>query len=114
MLTGGAQIAGCSGCSGGQKIGDIGGSGLLTFPDISVARTGTYLMTVAYVDGDSSRDAIVSVNGSPIQLPTWGSNDNDWNSTQTVTIPVPLNAGTNSISFGNPTDFVADIDKITV
>ncbi|HEY3610107.1 MAG TPA: fibronectin type III domain-containing protein [Pseudonocardiaceae bacterium] len=112
VLTGGAQIAGCSGCSGGQKIGDIGGSGVLTFPNITVARTGTYLMTVAYVDGDSSRDAIVTVNGSPIQLNTWGSNDNDWNSTQTVTIPVPLNAGTNSISFGNPTGFVADIDKI--
>jgi hypothetical protein len=112
VLTGGAQIAGCSGCSGGQKIGDIGGSGLLTFPNISVTKAGTYLMNVAYVDGDSSRNAIVTVNGSPIQLPTWGSNDNDWNSAQMVTIPVPLNAGTNSISFGNPTDFVADIDKI--
>jgi Alpha galactosidase A/Alpha galactosidase C-terminal beta sandwich domain/Fibronectin type III domain len=114
VLTGGAQIAGCSGCSGGQKIGDIGGSGVLTYPNISVARTGTYLMTVAYVDGDSSRDAIMTVNGSPIQLPTWGSNDNDWNSAQSVTIPVLLNAGTNSVSFGNATDFVADIDKITV
>ena len=112
---GGAGIYGCSGCSGGEKVGYLGGTGYLTFPDVSAPTTGTYLLTISYVDGDTGRVAIVTVNGTPIELPTAGTGDNNWDATQTVTIPVPLNAGNaNSIEFGNPTDYVADIDKIAV
>jgi hypothetical protein len=32
----------------------------------------------------------------------------------TATVPVPLLAGTNTIQFGNPTDWVFDVDKITI
>jgi hypothetical protein len=115
IVGGGAGIYGCSGCSGGEKVGYLGGTGYLIFPDVSAPTTGTYLLTVSYVDGDTSRVAIVTVNGTPIELPTAGTGDNNWDTTQTVTIPVPLNAGNaNSIEFGNPDDYVADIDKIAV
>ena len=113
-LTGNASIADCSNCSGGKKIGNLGGTGTLTFPDITVASAGTYLVDIAYVDGDSSRTAVVTVNGTAFNLPLSGTNNNDWGTPQTVTVPVRLKAGTNSIQFGNPTDYVSDIDKITL
>lgn len=113
-LGGGATVYGCSGCSGGAKVGYIGGSGYLVFNDISVPVAGTYLVTVGYVDGDSSRTAIVTVDGTPFELPLSGTNDNNWDTAQTVTIPVQLSAGANSIQFGNPNGYVSDIDKIAL
>jgi len=113
-LGGGATVYSCAGCSGGAKVGYIGGGGYMVFNNVTAPRAGTYLMTVGYVDGDSSRIAIVTVNGTPFQLPLSGTNDNNWDTAQTVTIPVDLNAGTNSIQFGNPNGYVSDIDKIVL
>jgi hypothetical protein len=113
-LGGGASIAGCDGCSGGSKVGNIGGSGYLIMNNINAASAGTYLMQLSYVDGDSSRTAIITVNGKSFEQPLPGTNDNNWDSAQTITIPVQLNAGANTIQFGNPTDYVSDIDKVTV
>ncbi|MDX6331506.1 MAG: hypothetical protein QOI83_3889 [Streptomycetaceae bacterium] len=113
-VAGGASVADCSGCSGGKKIGNLGGTGTLTFNNVTAPQAGTYLMNVAYVDGDSSRTAVVTVNGTAFKLPFAGTNDNDWGSAQTVTVPVTLHAGANTVEFGNPTDYVSDIDKITL
>ncbi|HEU5353968.1 MAG TPA: CBM35 domain-containing protein [Actinocrinis sp.] len=113
-LGGGATVYGCSGCSGGAKVGYIGGGGYLVFNNVTAPVAGTYLVTVGYVDGDSSRVAIVTVNGAPFQLPLSGTNDNNWDVAQTVTIPVQLAAGANTIQFGNPNGYVSDIDKIVL
>jgi hypothetical protein len=113
-VAGGASVVSCSGCSGGAKVGNLGGTGTLTVNNVNVAVAGTYLMQLAYVDGDSSRTAVITVNGRSFQLPLSGSNDNNWGVAQTVTVPVQLNTGANTIEFGNPTDYVSDIDKITV
>ena len=113
-VAGGASIASCSGCSGGSKVGDLGGSGTLTFTGVNAPVAGTYLMRLAYVDGDSSRTAVVTVDGTSFELPLPGTNDNNWNAAQTVTVPVHLNTGANTIEFGNPNDYVSDIDKITL
>jgi hypothetical protein len=83
-------------------------SGGAEFPHVSAPRAGTYLMTIAYVTA-ISRNAIVTINGTAFQSPLPGTNDNNWDSAQTQ-----LTAGTNTIQFGNPTDYVSDIDKITV
>jgi hypothetical protein len=112
-LAGGATVYGCA-CSGGAKVGFLGGSGTLTYTDISVPVSGTYLVQVAYVDGDSSRTGVFTVNGSPFQLPLPGTNDNDWNVPQTAVVPITLKAGTNTLQIGNPTDYVYDIDAITL
>ena len=113
-LAGGASVADCGACSGGKKIGNLGGSGTLTIPDVTVSKAGTYLVAIAYVDGDSSRTVVVTVNGTAFKLPLSGTNNNDWGTPQTVTVPVQLKAGANTIQFGNPTDYVSDIDKITL
>lgn len=112
-IGGGAAVYGCAGCSGGAKVGFLGGSGYLTINNVMAPVAGTYLMRLAYVDGDSSRTAIVTVNGTPFELPLSGTNDNNWDVAQTVTVPVNLNAGPNTIEFGNPNGYVSDIDKIT-
>jgi hypothetical protein len=113
-IGGGAAVYGCGGCSGGAKVGYLGGSGYLIMNNVNVAVGGTYLMQLSYVDGDSSRTAIITVNGQAFEQPLSGTNDNNWDVAQTVTIPVQLNAGANTIEFGNPNGYVSDIDKITV
>jgi hypothetical protein len=58
---------------------------------------------------------VLTVNGSSsFDLPVGGTNDNNWDVPQTVIVPVKLNAGANAIEFGNPTNYVYDIDKIAV
>jgi Alpha galactosidase A/Alpha galactosidase C-terminal beta sandwich domain/Carbohydrate binding module (family 35)/Fibronectin type III domain len=113
-LTGDASAGDCSGCSGGKKVGNLGGTGSLTVNDVTAPKDGTYLMKLDYVDGSSGRPAVVTVDGSSFQLPLAGTNDNDWGAAQSVTVPVRLTAGANTIAFGNPGDYVSDIDKITV
>ena len=114
-LAGGAVVASCTGCSGGEKVGYLGGTGTLTVNGVTAPVAGTYLMHLSYVDGDSSRTGVITVNGgTPFDLPLGGTNDNNWDTPQTVIVPVQLNAGTNTIEFGNPTNYVYDIDKIAV
>jgi chitodextrinase len=113
-LVGGASVGDCGGCSGGKKVGNVGGTASVTINGVTAATAGTYVMTVGYVDGDSSRTAVVTVNGKAFNLPFAGSNNNDWDTAQTVTVPVQLKAGANTVGFGNPGDYVADIDKITL
>ena len=112
-LGGNAGIAGCSGCSGGEKVGNLGG-GTVTFNSVYAPTDGTYLLTVGYVDGDSSRTIDVTVNGKVVQVPVAGTNDNLWNTSQAVVVPVRLKAGDNTLTFGNATDYAPDIDRITV
>jgi hypothetical protein len=113
-IGGGAGIASCSACSGGEKVGYIGGTGYLIFNGVTAPRAGTYLMQVSYVDGDSGRPGVVTVDGTPFNLPLPGTNDNNWDAVQTATVPVQLNAGANTIEFGNPDANVYDVDKIAV
>jgi hypothetical protein len=113
-LEGGASVAGCGGCSGGAKAGNLGGSGSLTYKTVTAPADGTYLMKIDYVDASSGRAIVVTVNGTGFQLPTPGSADNAWDVAQTVTVPVRLKAGANTVKFGNPSDFAPDIDRIVV
>ena len=113
-LGGGAAVATCSGCPGGQKVGDLGGGGYLVYPDISVPVAGTYLMTLTYVDGDTGRVSVVTVNGEPFNLPTAGTGDNDWSDVQNVTVPVTLKAGQNTIEFSDPDGYSADVSEIAL
>ncbi|MEV6010576.1 CBM35 domain-containing protein [Streptomyces sp. NPDC051976] len=114
-LTGNASVNGCDECSGGKKVGNLGGgSNAVTINNVTAPKDGTYLLKLDYTDGSSGRTVVVTVGGTSFQLPLAGSNDNNWGSPHTVTVPVPLKAGANAIQFGNPSDYVSDIDKITV
>ncbi|MDT7803933.1 MAG: hypothetical protein QOI78_7366 [Actinomycetota bacterium] len=110
---GGATVYDCA-CSGGKKVGYLGGSGYVVLPTVTVPKAGTYLLQLSYVDGNSSRTGIVTINGSSFPLPVAGSNDDDWNTPQSTTVPVWLQAGANTVQIGNQAGYVYDVDKITV
>ncbi|WP_410788188.1 fibronectin type III domain-containing protein [Kribbella sp. C-35] len=114
-LTGNAGISGCTLCSGGAKIGNIGYDASVTLNGITVPTTGTYLVKIAYTDGDTSRQSMLTVNGTDSYWVNYhGLGDNDWGTPQVTYLPMKLTAGSNSIKVSNPNGYIADIDWITV
>lgn len=41
-----------------------------------------------------------------------GTNDNNWDTVQSKTVTVNLNAGTNTVEFSNPSAYAPDIDHV--
>ncbi|MDT0386532.1 alpha-galactosidase D [Streptomyces dubilierae] len=111
-LSGNASAADCSACSGGRKVGNLYLGGKLTFQKVVVDRPGTYQVKVAYVSGDP-RSVEVSANGGGAtshKFPSTG----DWGTAETVSVPVTLKAGTNTITFDSGSGYAPDIDRIDV
>jgi len=113
-LAGGAKLATCSACSGGEEVGYIGEGGTLTFPDVTASSAGSYTMTVNYVDGDAGRTADVTVNGTTSAVSFTGTDNSNWDTVQSQTVTVSLNSGSNTIEFSNASAYAPDIDQITV
>jgi hypothetical protein len=114
-LGGGAVVASCSACSGGQKVGYLGNGGTLQFNAISASRAGAYTLTLYYVDGSAGRTINMSVNGgAQVAIATHGTNDNNWNFVQSLTRTVNLNAGSHTILFSNASAYAADVDRIAL
>ena len=111
-LAGGAVVSSCSTCSGGAKVGFVGNGGTLTFNSVSVPSAGTYRVTLVYCSGDP-RPAMVSANGGPSQALSFASTGS-YNTTGTMTVSLPLNAGSNTIQLGDPTAYTPDFDRIIV
>jgi chitodextrinase len=113
-LSGNASAGDCSACSGGKKVGNLGGTGTVAVNHVTAPRDGTYLMKLDYTDGDTGRTMIITTGGTSFQQFLPGSNDNDWGTPRSITVPVQLKAGDNTITFGNATDYAADVDRITL
>ncbi|MEV6286725.1 fibronectin type III domain-containing protein [Kribbella sp. NPDC051770] len=114
-FTGNAGVGGCTLCSGGQKVGNIGYDASVTLNGITVPATGTYLVKIAYTDGDTSRQSMLTVNDADSYWVNYhGLGDNDWGTPQVTYLPVKLSAGTNTLKISNPNGYIADIDWITV
>ena len=112
-FAGTVSAAYCQYCSGGSKAGNIGGGGgnTVTFANVTVAQAGTYQMEIDYltsgprsyfitVNGGAS--TVLNLNGSSFSLPT------------NTAIPVQLQAGSNTIQFGNPTGYAPALDRIAI
>lgn len=113
-IGGGAVVSGCSTCSGGQKVGYLGGGGFVQFNNVTATSAGLYNLTIYYVDGDGCcRPAYLSFNGGTGVLMDFHGNGN-WGSVQSMQIPVQLQAGNNTIKFDNPTGYAPDVDRIVV
>lgn len=122
-LAGGAVVNPCGFCSGGQYVRMIGYSGTLTFNGIKVSTSGTYKLTLTYVNGDPTRPGCIAVNpatppstaatgcGAGIAITFLGTG---WDHVETYSLSVQLHAGTNSIVYYSPTGWAPDMDKIEV
>jgi len=101
VLASGAVLVSCSGCSGGEEVGYIGGSagGTLTFPAISSTVSTTTSIRIHHTNGDSTqRYASVIVNGIGYVLAFLPTGGNVTPGTSVLT--VPLNSGSsNTIEF---------------
>ncbi len=113
-IAGGASVAACSTCSGGAKVGFVGQGGTLTFNNVNVAAAGTYQVVIAYLDGSATgRQATISVNGAAPQTVSF-TPTGSFSAVGTMTVPLQLAAGNNTIEFANPTAFAPDFDRIIV
>lgn len=113
-LAGGATVVSCSACSGSQKVGNVGNGGTLKFNNVNVANAGTYILNIAYIDGDAGRSAQMSINGgTALTLNFSGTNNGRWNNVQNLSVPVLLNAGNNTILFSNSSGWAPDFDRIS-
>ena len=113
-LGGGAKVATCTGCSGGQKVGFLGNGGTLTVNGVTVPAEGDYAVTIAYLDGsDTGRQLQVSADGGAPQTVAF-TPTGSFNTVGTTTVTLHLAAGTNTIAFANPTAYGPDLDRVLV
>jgi hypothetical protein len=111
---------------GGSDVGYIGnGAGnTLTFTGVQAPRSGTYRIMVSYADDDRAGTGNYNTNlidrAFTVSTPA-GTNETvsarntySWDQFDTVEVTVALNAGANTITFGDPAYYAPNIDKITV
>jgi alpha-galactosidase len=99
--------------SGLGKAGNIGGGAgnSVTFANVTVPANGTYQMEIDY-QTSGPRSYFMTVNdGTPTALDLNGTTFSD---PVPVVLQVQLNAGSNTISLGNPTGYAPDLDRIVV
>ncbi|MFE2943282.1 alpha-galactosidase D [Streptomyces sp. NPDC059255] len=112
VLTGSAAVAGCDECSGARKVGNLYTGSTLRFTDVVVGKAGRYLVKVAYTSRDP-RPVGVSANGkAPVAtaFPATGG----WSAVDSISVPVTLKAGSNTVTFDSGDGYAPDIDRIDV
>jgi hypothetical protein len=126
VLAGTAAVVTNQYASGNAYVGDAGNgaANTLTLTGMRAARSGQYVLTVRYANNERgaghdyntniiSRAADISVNGGP---PTrvWFRNTWAWNNFWTLTVPVNLRRGGNTIQFANPSASTPNLDRIDI
>lgn len=112
----GAAVSTCSmtwgyTCLDGGEVGYIGNGGTITFENVNADTAGLYNMTI-YGMLSGTRVYDVSVNGgdvSPVTL-----TGSSFSIPSASGLQVQLNAGANSIEFGNPSTWAPDLDHIVL
>lgn len=125
-LGGAATVAGNAYASGGKYVGYIGNgsANTLTFNGINAPKSGTYRVAVTYANDDSvnsgnynenliDRAAVITTSAGTNET-AYFRNTYSWSQFWTLDVTVQLNAGTNTITFANPSAYAPDIDQITV
>ena len=118
-LSGTAVVQSCATCYDGKDVGFIGSgggsSGTLTINNVTVPAAGQYTLLIAYTNADSvSRVANVSVNGGAPTSASFPIAGKDYDTIGVFPLVVTLNAGSNSITFANPTGYGPDIVALDV
>ena len=113
ILSGTAAVASCPACSGGFKVGNLGlgPDNNVTFNNVEVTRKGVYWMQIDSMTV-GPRSLLFRVNSGPFNTINVGGGS--FLLPSSTTVPVPLNAGINTIQFGNPTSYPPDMDRIVI
>jgi alpha-galactosidase len=103
----------CKACSGSNKAMRLGldVNSTLTFNNIYVDQSGTYRMEIAAATS-GPRNLFFQVNGDPLASLKFGGSS--FNQPSSTIVPVKLQAGYNTIQFGNPFNAAPDLDRIAV
>jgi hypothetical protein len=106
-------------------IGD-GTANTLTFTGVAVPSTGTYRIMISYADADADGESSGNYNTNLIDrgftfttsaassVTTYARNTYSWDQFDTVEVTARLDAGSNTITIGNPTYYAPNVDKIIV
>lgn len=112
QLFDGATIQNCGTCSGGRKVGDLGGDNQSYFTyDVNAEDAGTYNLNFTFISGDP-RSIFISINNGPATEVQCESAN--WETTADTELEVTLNSGNNTIRFFNNIGFAPDIDKFSL
>ena len=110
-LTGSAAFAPSSACSGGTKVGNIGGASQVIFNNVYVRKSGVYRMEIdAMTEGPRALE--YSLNGAAAASLNMGGGS--FLRLQSSLVPVALNVGNNTITLRNPSGYGADLDRIVL
>ncbi|MBR7830531.1 alpha-galactosidase [Actinospica sp. MGRD01-02] len=116
-LSGGATVASCNSCLGGQKVGFVGNGGTLTFNNVNVSAAGNYEVQIDYLDGTSGtttgRSTTLTVNGTAVGTLT-DTPTGSFANPGSTTVSLPLNAGSNTIELSNAAAYAPDFEAIAV
>jgi len=113
VLTGTAQLDACAACVSGEEDGylGVGPNNNATFNNVQAPRTGTYYMRVNSMTS-GPRSLLFSVNGGPFSTLNVGGGS--FALPSGTTVPIQLQAGINSIQFGNPTSYPPGLDDFVI
>lgn len=113
LLSGQASIVACENCSGGYKVGNLGGSAQssITFKNIVVDESGTYSMKIFYLS-EETRGCFVSANNQSAQYVSF-TPTGSYFTVKCANIELNLIQGNNTITFTN-SEYVPDIDRIGI
>ncbi|GAA2516906.1 hypothetical protein [Pilimelia columellifera] len=109
---GGVNLFSQQNASGGVIVGNLGRGNSLDVR-ASVPAAGEHRVTIFYVSQESRRAAI-SINGADIgqvQLPAFATNPVI---VRSVSLPMTMRSGDNTINIGNPVDRAPAVDRVLV
>ena len=126
VLSGTAAVESDSYAYGGQYVGWIGdgAANTLTFTGVTVQSGGIYRLMVSYADADGESSGNYNTNlidrgftlttSAGTSVTTYARNTYSWDQFDTVEVTARLDAGSNTITIGNPSYYAPNIDKIIV
>ncbi len=112
VRSGGTKVRTVAGASGGRVVAHLANGKTVRFTGISVPAAGRYALTIHYVAG-ARRSGVVLVNGRAPVVPAFAVT-RDWQTVGSVTVPVLLSPGANTVEIGNPAGWAPDIDRIVL
>jgi hypothetical protein len=110
----------------GSDVGYIGDgtASTLTFTGVDAPKAGTYRVMVSYADDDRAGTGNYNTNlidrgltvttSAGTSTTRYARNTYSWDQFDTVEVTVRLDAGPNTITFGNPSAYAPNVDEITV